>query len=42
MNWETHEIANQYDELAGYNLYATDTALREAGARARAGWAARW
>lgn len=39
MNWETHDISNQYDELTDYNLYATDAPLREAMARAGAGWA---
>ena len=39
MTWETHDISNQYDELTDYNLYATDAPLREAVARAGAGWA---
>lgn len=30
MAWQTHEIRNQFDELAGYNLYATDAALQAA------------
>ncbi|RQR62936.1 DNA alkylation response protein [Burkholderia sp. Bp9126] len=36
----THAVANQFDELVDYNLFATDAALREALARAGAGWAA--
>ncbi|MEF7613596.1 isovaleryl-CoA dehydrogenase [Aquincola sp. MAHUQ-54] len=36
----THEIANQFDELSGYNLYTTDTALRESVERAGAAWMA--
>lgn len=30
MNWSTHEIRNQFDELSDYNLYASDPALQEA------------
>jgi putative acyl-CoA dehydrogenase len=29
MNWETHEVTNQVDELLDYNLFSTDRALRE-------------
>jgi len=39
MDWQTHEISNQFDELTNYNLYDTDAPLREAMARAGAGWA---
>ncbi|MDM0110609.1 isovaleryl-CoA dehydrogenase [Variovorax sp. J22R133] len=39
MTWQTHEITNQFDELKDYNLYDTDAVLREAMARAGAGWA---
>jgi len=35
----THEVINQPTELADYNLYAADAALREAVAREGAGWA---
>ena len=35
----THEVINQPTELADYNLYATDDALREAVAREGAEWA---
>ncbi|NMM81789.1 DNA alkylation response protein [Acidovorax sp. SRB_14] len=35
----THEVFNQFDELSGYDLLATDAALREAMARAGAQWA---
>ncbi|MEO8753656.1 MAG: isovaleryl-CoA dehydrogenase [Casimicrobiaceae bacterium] len=35
----THEVINQPTELADYNLYAADSALREAVAREGAGWA---
>ena len=38
--WRTHEVHNQFDELTDYNLYATDTPLREAVERAGAqAWA---
>ena len=30
MPWQTHDIRNQFDELTGYNLYATDAALQAA------------
>ena len=36
MNWQTHEISNQFDELADYNLLATDVPLQEALAQAHA------
>ena len=35
----THEVLNQPTELANYNLYASDTALREAVDREGGGWA---
>jgi putative acyl-CoA dehydrogenase len=37
--WQTHRVDNQFDELDDYNLFATDTALRDAVAAAGAGWA---
>ena len=36
----THEVINQPFELADYNLYDSDAALKEAVAREGAGWAA--
>ena len=36
---QTHEVFNQFGELADYDLLATDPALCEALARADAGWA---
>lgn len=30
MNWHTHEVINQFDELKNYNLYTTDQPLRDA------------
>src|SRR6187431_322074 len=36
MGFDTHEISNQFDELSDYNLFATDTPLREALAQAGA------
>ena len=36
MTWQTHEITNQFDELQNHQLFATDTPLREALARAGA------
>ena len=36
---ETHEVVNVSRELHDYNLYSTDTALREGVAREGAGWA---
>jgi len=36
----THEVINQPHELADYNLYDSDSALKEAVVRERAGWAA--
>ncbi|MDE2432928.1 MAG: DNA alkylation response protein, partial [Burkholderiales bacterium] len=36
MTWQTHAITNQFDELKDYNLFATDTPLKEALARAGA------
>ncbi|AVP58941.1 isovaleryl-CoA dehydrogenase [Pulveribacter suum] len=38
-DWHTHEVFNQYPELTGYDLLATDPALGEALQRAGAGWA---
>ncbi len=35
----THEVLNQPTELANYNLYASDTVLREAVDREGGGWA---
>ncbi|WP_114953284.1 isovaleryl-CoA dehydrogenase [Sphingosinicella terrae] len=34
----THDVANQPDELAGRNLYATDVAFRDAALREGGGW----
>ncbi len=39
MRTATHEVFNQFAELADYNLLATDPALREALERAGAQWA---
>jgi putative acyl-CoA dehydrogenase len=39
MSMRTHEVFNQFEELQGYNLYATDAALQDALKRANAGWA---
>src|SRR5262245_16046043 len=39
MEWQTHEVSNQFDELSDYNLYTTDAPLREAIERDGAGWA---
>ncbi len=36
---ETHEVVNQSTELADYNLFEADTALRETVEREGAGWA---
>ena len=36
MNWHTHEITNQFDELKDYNLFASDAPLQEALMRAGA------
>ncbi|MFP5486489.1 MAG: DNA alkylation response protein, partial [Gammaproteobacteria bacterium] len=36
---ETHDVQNVSFELAGYNMYAQDTALREAVQREGAAWA---
>jgi len=36
MNWQTHDVSNQFDELKDYNLYATDQALRDAVEQAHA------
>ncbi|WP_234266134.1 isovaleryl-CoA dehydrogenase [Hydrogenophaga sp. NFH-34] len=33
MGWTTHEVSNQFDELRGYNLYTTDSALQAAVSR---------
>ena len=37
MNSPTHVVTNQFDELTGYNLFATDAPLHEALERAGAG-----
>lgn len=38
--WRTHAVSNQFDELTGYDLYATDVPLQQAVARAGAqAWA---
>ena len=37
MNWQTHEISNQFDELNDYNLSVTDIPLRQALQQAGAG-----
>src|SRR5690242_6008076 len=39
MDWKTHEISNQFDELSDYKLYDTDAAMREGMERAGGGWA---
>ncbi|MCS3806458.1 putative acyl-CoA dehydrogenase [Chromobacterium alkanivorans] len=39
MIWQTHEVSNQYEELADYSLYDSDPALNEVLLRADAGWA---
>ncbi|MGU7769532.1 acyl-CoA dehydrogenase family protein [Burkholderia sp. MR1-5-21] len=39
MTGTTHAVANQFDELVDYNLFATDAALRDALARVGADWA---
>jgi putative acyl-CoA dehydrogenase len=36
MNWQTHEVANQFGELVDYNLFNTDVPLRDALQRERA------
>lgn len=36
--WETHEVFNQVPDLIDYNLFATDTVLREAVVREGAAW----
>ncbi|MEO6324337.1 MAG: isovaleryl-CoA dehydrogenase [Thermoanaerobaculia bacterium] len=36
---KTHEVSNQTPPLAGYDLFATDRALRDAVVREGAGWA---
>lgn len=38
MNWETHRVFNQPKPLNNSNLFLSDTALREAVVRQRAGW----
>jgi putative acyl-CoA dehydrogenase len=35
MNWTTHHVSNQFDELTDYNLHATDQPLRDALEQAR-------
>ena len=39
MDWNTHQVFNQFSELANYNLLDTDPALHEALERSGAGWA---
>ncbi len=36
--WDTHEVFNQFDELTGFDLLATDAALGEALERGGASW----
>ena len=36
---QTHDVLNQFDEVADFNLLTTDPALQEALARANASWA---
>jgi putative acyl-CoA dehydrogenase len=36
---DTHEVTNVSRELAAYNMYTEDAALKEAVERERAGWA---
>jgi len=38
MNWQTHTLSNQVDELRDYALFDTDAALVEGVQRAGAGW----
>jgi putative acyl-CoA dehydrogenase len=38
MAWTTHEVVNQFDELTGYNLFATDACLRQSVRTAGADW----
>lgn len=37
--WQTHEVSNQYSELADYNLFATDTVLKTYFEKPDAKWA---
>lgn len=39
MQWSTHEISNQFDELVNYNLLETDKPLQHALQQAGADWA---
>ena len=39
MSFETHKVVNQFDELRGYNLLASDLVMQEALTRAGAEWA---
>jgi putative acyl-CoA dehydrogenase len=39
MTWQTHAVFNQFDELSGYNVFATDAALAETVRGAGADWA---
>lgn len=39
MDWETHTVQNQFDELTGYNLFTTDLALQQAIRCVGADWA---
>lgn len=36
MNWHTHDVSNQFEELSDYNLHATDQPLRDALEQAQA------
>ena len=38
MQWPTHEVTNQVPELRDYNLYTTDSALRDGVRRYQAAW----
>jgi len=38
MQWPTHEVMNQVPELHDYNIFTTDTVLRDGVRRDRAGW----
>ena len=39
MDWNTHQVFNQFPELSGYDPLASDPALCEALARAGSSWA---
>ncbi|GAB3334967.1 acyl-CoA dehydrogenase family protein [Marivirga atlantica] len=38
-DWQTHQVTNQYTELSNYNLFTTDTVLREYFESKQADWA---